>query len=515
MRGRQLIATALLAMSSSVCLYAGDDVVLHVAGSQGSDIMMTTGSVLTFTPEGFKVVNQSATIGQASFNSITFGVKRDAIQKVTDTSTTPSGQPITVPVVLPTIPIYYPDPVVIGSVAKDISKAIITVNGSYTYTGKAIQPEFIVQYDGVVITNGTDYTASIGQNVNTGAATITINGIGNYTGAKVATFTIWPATLTVTADDATMVYGDNLPTLSCKITGFVASETTSSLYSQPVIKTEATEKSPVGNYAITASGGEARNYVFTYVPGTLTVTPKDLSDAILTLTEDSLAYTGNAITPVPVVTLGTTELSMDTDYSLSYSNNIEPGIATVTVTGTGNYEGQADTTFVIYLEQSTEVQINGELVKGTPDSIDSKCLTFEHPWGTVVVSNAFAPAFGKSTLTVTATDTTLISRITRNESTVDLPNKEVETAKTYQKDYYLPMTGKVVIDITFIIDSIAVGINDFNAGELTYCIYDTRGMMVDSGVASSRQDVLDRVKRHPQGLYIIKINNKTFKVYRK
>jgi hypothetical protein len=52
------------------------------------------------------------------------------------------------------------------------------------------------------------------------------------------------------------------------------------------------------------------------------------------------------------------------DYSLSYSNNIEPGIATVTVTGTGNYEGQADTTFVIYLEQSTEVQINGELVKG-------------------------------------------------------------------------------------------------------------------------------------------------------
>ena len=77
------------------------------------------------------------------------------------------------------------------------------------------------------------------------------------------------------------------------------------------------------------------------------------------------------------------------------------------------------------------------------------------------------------------------------------------------------MTGKVVINITFIIDSIAVGINDFNAGELTYCIYDTRGMMVDSGVASSRQDVLDRVKRHPQGLYIIKINNKTFKVYRK
>jgi hypothetical protein len=131
------------------------------------------------------------------------------------------------------------------------------------------------------------------------------------------------------------------------------------------------------------------------------------------------------------------------------------------------------------------------------------------------VSNAFAPAFGKSTLTVTATDTTLISRITRNETSVDLPNKEVETAKTYQKDYYLPMTGKVVINITFIIDSVAVGIHDFNAGELTYCIYDTCGMMVDSGVASTRQDVFDRVKRHPQGLYIIKINNKTFKVYRK
>lgn len=52
-------------------------------------------------------------------------------------------------------------------------------------------------------------------------------------------------------------------------------------------------------------------------------------------------YTGKEITPTPTVTntKGKT-LTLDTDYTLSYKDNIEVGTAYVTATGIGTYEGQ-------------------------------------------------------------------------------------------------------------------------------------------------------------------------------
>ena len=129
MRGRQLIATALLTMSSSVCLHAGDDVVLHIAGSQSSDITMTSGSVLTFTPDGIKVGKADP----VSFGALTFGMKRDAISRTVDvTPGTPSGDPLSVEVRLPDVNITYPDPEILGESSQDVSQATISIYGNYT-----------------------------------------------------------------------------------------------------------------------------------------------------------------------------------------------------------------------------------------------------------------------------------------------------------------------------------------------------------------------------------------------
>lgn len=68
---------------------------------------------------------------------------------------------------------------------------------------------------------------------------------------------------------------------------------------------------------------------------------------------DEVDYTGSEITPKPVVTYKASEdaqgvvLKEGSDYALSYENNIEPGRATVTVTGTGNYAGVVETGFTI------------------------------------------------------------------------------------------------------------------------------------------------------------------------
>lgn len=61
-------------------------------------------------------------------------------------------------------------------------------------------------------------------------------------------------------------------------------------------------------------------------------------------------YTGKAITPAVTVKYGNDILANGYDYTLKYSNNIECGTATITITGKGDYEGIKTVTFKIVPE---------------------------------------------------------------------------------------------------------------------------------------------------------------------
>lgn len=58
-------------------------------------------------------------------------------------------------------------------------------------------------------------------------------------------------------------------------------------------------------------------------------------------------YNGNEIKPSVSLTYKYKTLKKGTDYTVSYSNNINAGTAIVTITGIGSYEGTASTTFQI------------------------------------------------------------------------------------------------------------------------------------------------------------------------
>lgn len=73
---------------------------------------------------------------------------------------------------------------------KDISSARVSAIPSQTYTGSAITPTVTVTYDGATLTEGTDYTVAYSNNVGPGTATVTITGIGGYTGSTSLTFLI-------------------------------------------------------------------------------------------------------------------------------------------------------------------------------------------------------------------------------------------------------------------------------------------------------------------------------------
>ena len=73
---------------------------------------------------------------------------------------------------------------------KDISLASVATIPSQVYTGSAIAPAVTVTFEGFTLTEGTDYTVAYSNNVDPGTATVTITGIGGYTGSTSLTFMI-------------------------------------------------------------------------------------------------------------------------------------------------------------------------------------------------------------------------------------------------------------------------------------------------------------------------------------
>lgn len=80
----------------------------------------------------------------------------------------------------------------------------------------------------------------------------------------------------------------------------------------------------------------------------ITVAPKKVSEDMIGVIETQ-EYTGNDITPQPVVTDGNTILTSGADFDFSYDENINASenTATLTITGKGNYTGTASRTFTI------------------------------------------------------------------------------------------------------------------------------------------------------------------------
>jgi hypothetical protein len=74
--------------------------------------------------------------------------------------------------------------------------------------------------------------------------------------------------------------------------------------------------------------------------------PKNIRTAVV----DAIpiqAYTGKAVTPIPAIHLEGVELFFAKDFTLTYKNNIERGVAEIGIKGKGNYAGKKTVTFNI------------------------------------------------------------------------------------------------------------------------------------------------------------------------
>ncbi|HWD57327.1 MAG TPA: MBG domain-containing protein [Stellaceae bacterium] len=161
-------------------------------------------------------------------------------------------------------------------------------NGDSGLASLAIQPQFALLQDSTPVTNGTGLAAGTYTIVPSGA--ISSNNALSFTNG---TFTVNPAPLNIVANNATISFGDSLPTLTAGIFGLVNSDPTS-IVTGLSIATTATNGSGVGNYPITPSGASAPNYTITFTPGTLTIGKAALT---LTITADDLSRLYGAANP--------------------------------------------------------------------------------------------------------------------------------------------------------------------------------------------------------------------------
>ena len=105
-----------------------------------------------------------------------------------------------------------------------------------------------------------------------------------------------------------------------------------------------------------------------YVTKSFTINRADISSCTVTLSNESLTYTGSSLRPNATVKSGDKTLAAGTDFTVSYKDNVKEGTAAVTITGAGNYTGIINTTFTITAAPGKDDSDSGKDNPGKNDS---------------------------------------------------------------------------------------------------------------------------------------------------
>ena len=250
-----------------------------------------------------------------------------------------------------------------GSAKVTISKKTLTVQaGNQTITYGDAVPSYTATYTGLVARDNTEtfknslmYTCTYQQGSDKGSYDIIPSGLSdaNYDiSYQKGTLTVGVKTIGINwGDTLTFDYDGNKHLPTATATGMVNGDTL-----KLTVATDSGNAINAGTYTARVTdiaGTKAGNYKLpSNVTKNYTIVPVSLSAAGIVITgADNLVYTGTAQEPGLTVTLGSKTLTENTDYTVSYADNInattDTSKASVTITGTGNYTGTASEEFVI------------------------------------------------------------------------------------------------------------------------------------------------------------------------
>lgn len=321
-----------------------------------------------------------------------------------------------------------------------ISGSAVTATApSVTFEIGGNTPKPTLKFNGTTLTEGKDYeiTGYSGNNTATTNAKINVSGKGNFTGTRSIPFEIKAADIS-----------------SCNITSIPDAVYTGSAIVPKVTLTQNGKTLTKGTHyniscknninvgtatvTITGKGGFTGT-----ISATFKITPKSISSVTLP-NIGQIVYTGSPIKPVLTLKDGNRTLKEGTDYTVTYTNNVEIGIATITVTGKGNYTGTTSVDFEIVDKPVYTITVGN--VKN----------------GTVTVSKNSAKAGEQITVTATpdqgyVLDTIKVNGTAISGNTFTMPAQNTTVTATFKRapaikegwvleggNYYYYENGKLV-----------------------------------------------------------------------
>ena len=306
--------------------------------------------------------------------------------------------------------------------------------GSYAYTGEEVKPSIGLMYSNynqTFLIEGVDYKVEYSNNINPGVATAKVIGIGRYTGHEMSfTYTIKNksfaakdhkdgenlGTLKWTGKAQTIKLGDMID----PIDGHVLKEETDYkiVYSDNVdAGTAKAEVIGLGYYE-----GSSLTFYYTIEKqhgwnGFYSKGHKDGESL------GTFKWTGNTVLIDPDMRCShcDKELQENVDYKIEYSNNIDPGVASMKIIGMGDYKGyELNFTFVIEKKAPTTTEDQ----KPTTTTTETKPTT-----GTTENSSATSET-KPTTGTTAATTTTTESKPTTEDKTTATTESKPTTSST-------------------------------------------------------------------------------------
>lgn len=373
-----------------------------------------------------------------------------------NTSVTPEGSE-TLPTVIITGAGNY-DSTTTKSVTFKIVAATATITVTettqeVTYNG---QPQAIT---GVSVTKGTTkvtyYTSEADRSKGSNALGETPTDAGtyyvqvtqddaNYASTPVdVTFTIKKAAITeVTLENNSLTFTGEEQSVT------IASVKAGTLELSADDYTVSGEKATViGTNTVTVTAKDESNYSGS-ASADYSIVAKNLTDAMVSLTITTYDYDGTAKKPAVTVKDGEQVLTLNTDFTVAYTDSINAGTATATIFGTGNYGGTVTKTYTI-----NQVSLEGVTIETIADQAftgsavePTVTVTFN---GFTVSSDDYTVSYsnninaGEATVTLTSTNrnftegSTKTATFTINNRAIDAATKEslFEGGKEYASYY--------------------------------------------------------------------------------
>ena len=245
---------------------------------------------------------------------------------------------------------------------KSIADVTVTLSAeSFTFNGENQKPTVTVKDGETNLVLDTDYTLTNEGGTSAGKYTVTVTGKGNYTGEVSKEYSITANTMEVTAEGYTgtydgKAYGITVTAPEGATIKYGTAEGTYDLTASPTYTN-------AGTYTVYYSVSKT-NYADVTGSKDVVINPKSIANVTVTLSAESFTFNGEKQKPTVTVKDGETDLTLDTDYTVSNEGGTNVGEYTVTITGKGNYSGEVNKKYNI---TAATMEVTAEGYTGTYD----------------------------------------------------------------------------------------------------------------------------------------------------